>query len=134
MPEYPETSTNSGLAAGNNAVESGEQGVDLAVSPVQLLGNHQAIRSVVSARREIVDTPLGVPFETGSAEDRSQHPPPSDIVSSTVLESNFIVIAETAAGTLLSRSPGVAGCLAIWQCTHSIGSDAVNGRVPVSIS
>ena len=29
---------------------------------------------------------------------------------------------------------GNAGCLAIWQCTHSIGSDAVNGRLPVSIS
>ena len=37
------------------------------------------------------------------------------------------------AGTSLSRSAGGTGCLAIWQCTHSIGSDAVNGSAPVSI-
>ena len=32
------------------------------------------------------------------------------------------------------RSLGGGGCLAIWQCTHSIGSAAVKGRPPVSIS
>ena len=42
--------------------------------------------------------------------------------------------AETALGTSCSRSAGGTGCLAMWQCTHSIGSDAVKGRLPVSIS
>ena len=32
------------------------------------------------------------------------------------------------AGTVSTRSPGGAGFLATWQWTHSIGSDAVNGR------
>ena len=39
-----------------------------------------------------------------------------------------MMIAETALGISCSRSPGGTGCLAMWQCTHSIGSDAVNGR------
>ena len=44
-----------------------------------------------------------------------------------------MMIAETAAGIFSSRSLGGAGFLAMWQCTHSIGSDAVNGSEPVSI-
>ena len=44
-----------------------------------------------------------------------------------------MTIAETGAGTLSNRSLGGTGFLAIWQCTHSIGSAAVKGRAPVSI-
>ena len=44
-----------------------------------------------------------------------------------------MVMAETAAGTFGTRSLGGTGILAIWQCTHSMGSTAVNGREPVSI-
>ncbi len=33
-----------------------------------------------------------------------------------------------------SRSAGGTGCPAMWACTHPIGSDAVNGRLPVNIS
>ena len=40
------------------------------------------------------------------------------------------MIAETGAGTSFNRSLGGTGCLAMWQCTHSIGSEAVNGRRP----
>ena len=39
-----------------------------------------------------------------------------------------MMMAETGAGTPGSRSAGGTGCRAIWQCTHSIGSVAVNGR------
>ena len=39
-----------------------------------------------------------------------------------------MTIAETEAGTFLYRSPGRVGCLAMWQCTYSIGSEAVKGR------
>ena len=38
------------------------------------------------------------------------------------------MIAETGAGTLSNRTPGGNGFLAIWQCTHSIGSVAENGN------
>ena len=38
-----------------------------------------------------------------------------------------MMIAETGAGTFSTRSPGGTGCRAMWQCTHSIGSAAVNG-------
>ena len=44
-----------------------------------------------------------------------------------------MTMAETAAGTVSSRSLGGTGFLAMWQCTHSIGSAAVNGSEPVSI-
>ena len=44
-----------------------------------------------------------------------------------------MITCEIATGIFSSRSLGGAGLLAIWQCTHSIGSDAVNGSTPVSI-
>ena len=37
------------------------------------------------------------------------------------------------AGDVRQPLAGGTGCLAMWQCTHSIGSEAVNGRTPVSI-
>jgi hypothetical protein len=42
----------------------------------------------------------------------------------------IMMIAETVPGTSFIRSLGDTGCLAMWQCTHSIGSEAVNGRLP----
>ena len=44
-----------GRAVGHDAVEGLEQGVDLALPPVQLLRDHQPIRCVLSAERERVD-------------------------------------------------------------------------------
>src|ERR1700722_14096951 len=49
-------------ATANDAVEGGEQSVNLAVPPVQLLGDYEAIRCVVSARSEVIDPPLGLPL------------------------------------------------------------------------
>ena len=49
-------------ATANDAVEGGEQSVNLAVPPVQLLGDHEAIRGVASARSEVIDPPLGLPL------------------------------------------------------------------------
>ena len=45
-----------------------------------------------------------------------------------------MMIAETVRGTFFIRSDGGTGRLAMWQCTHSMGSEAVNGSLPVSIS
>jgi hypothetical protein len=45
-----------------------------------------------------------------------------------------MMIADTARGTPFDRPQGGGGCLAMWQCTSSIGSEAVNERLPVSIS
>ena len=50
--------------------------------------------------------------------------------SLAVFASSFIVIAETGAGTCFTRWLGGIGCRAMWQCTHSIGSTAVNGSEP----
>ena len=44
-----------------------------------------------------------------------------------------MVMADTTSGTFVDRWAGGTGILAMWQCTHSIGSDAANGRAPVSI-
>ena len=62
MPEYPETSTNSGLAAGDDAVESSEEGLNFGCSPVQFLWNQQPVWRVVFAKREFVDAALSFPF------------------------------------------------------------------------
>jgi len=43
------------------------------------------------------------------------------------------MIAETEPGRFFNRSLCGAGGLAIWQCTHSIGSVAVKGRTPVNL-
>src|ERR1700739_520644 len=44
-----------------------------------------------------------------------------------------MMIAETGPGILFNRSQGDPCCFAMWQCTHSIGSEAVKGRLPVII-
>ena len=49
-------------AARDDAIERGEEGFDLAVPPVQPLGDHEAIRSVMSARGEVVDASVGFPL------------------------------------------------------------------------
>ena len=54
--------------------------------------------------------------------------------SSAVLASSFMMMAESIRGMPFSCPSGGAGCRAIWQCTHSIGSEAMKGRLPVSIS
>ena len=41
---------------------------------------------------------------------------------------------ETAVRIPFNLTHGGVGCRAIWLCTSSIGSDAVKGSVPVSIS
>ena len=45
-----------------------------------------------------------------------------------------MTMAATGAGMPLTRSLGGIGCRAMWQWIHSIGSAAVKGSVPVSIS
>ena len=45
-----------------------------------------------------------------------------------------MVIVEMTPGTSFSRSAGGTGRRAMWQWIHSIGSEAENGRLPVTIS
>jgi hypothetical protein len=42
----------------------------------------------------------------------------------------FLETVNLATGIFSSRSRGDTGFLATWQCTHSMGSDAVNGVSP----
>ena len=60
-------------AAADDAVEGGEQGVDLALAPVQLLGDQEPVRGVVLAERESADAALGLPV--GQAAPRSRSSP-----------------------------------------------------------
>ncbi len=48
-------------AASDDAVEGGEQGLDLALSPVQFLGNQKPVGRVLLAQREGVDPVLSLP-------------------------------------------------------------------------
>ena len=57
-----------GPAPGDDAIERGEKDVDLRSAPVEFLGDHEAIWSVMIARREIVDAPLRVPFGEAAPE------------------------------------------------------------------
>src|SRR5438270_56812 len=52
----------SGCAARDNAVERGEQGRDLALAPVQFLGNQEPIGRVLFAEREVADAAPRFPF------------------------------------------------------------------------
>ena len=52
----------------------------------------------------------------------------------TLLAMSFMTIREICAGISADRSRAGAGVLAMWQCTHSMGSEAANGRLPVNIS
>ena len=126
MPEYPETSTSSGAAALDDAVEGGEQGIDLARSPVQLLGDQQPVWRVVFAKRKLVDAALSFPF--GKAAPKITLDAGGSLVSLLGgLGEQLHDDCETGAGIFFNRSLGGTGFLAIWQWTHSMGSDAVNG-------
>ena len=65
-------------AALDDALEGGEQGLDLALAPVQLLGDQQPVGRVVFAEREVVDASVGLPLAPGSAADRAPGRPRSD--------------------------------------------------------
>ena len=55
-------------AAGDDAVEGGEQGLDLALSPVQFLGDQQPVGRVLLAQREGVDPALSLPCGKAAPE------------------------------------------------------------------
>ena len=129
IPEYPETSTKFRPAAGYDAVEGRKQRLDLGCSPVQFLGNQQPVRRVVFAKREFVDATTSFPFLKAA--------PKVGFQAGCRLVSLLSGLGEQLhddcrdrSGTAGNRSPGGTGCRAIWQCTHSIGSEAVKGRLP----
>ena len=59
-------------AARDHAIEGGEQGLDLALSPVQLLGDQQPIGQIAFAERKGLDAPVALPFGQSSAADRAR--------------------------------------------------------------
>jgi len=134
LPEYPETSTSSGLAPGYNAVEGSEQGIDFGFSPVQFLWNQQPVWRVMFAKREFVDAMLRFPFSKTAPKITLEASRCLIALLSRLGEQLHDDCRNPRPGTLFSLSQGGVGCLAIWQWSNSIGSEAVNGRVPVSIS
>ena len=62
MPEYPETSTNSGLPVLTTRSKEASKVSISRCSPVQFLGDQQPVRRVVLAEREVVDAAVRFPF------------------------------------------------------------------------
>src|ERR1700746_3802314 len=52
----------------DDAIEGCEQGLDFALSPVELFGDQQKIRCVVLAEREITDVVSGLPVTEAASE------------------------------------------------------------------
>ena len=66
MPEYPETSTSSGMPRGDDPIERGKEGGDLARAAVQFLRDQEPSRHVVLAERKSSMRPLRLPFGEAS--------------------------------------------------------------------
>ena len=113
MPEYPETSTNSGLPL---ATTRSKEASNVSISrarPYNFSGINS--RSGVSFRQAgIVDAALSFPFSE-AAPKITLSTGRCLVASSAVLASSFMMIAETEAGTFFDRSSGGIGCLATWQ-------------------
>ena len=62
IPEYPETSTNSGLPLSTTRSKEASKISISCCSPVQFLGNQEPVWRVVFAQREFVDVALSFPF------------------------------------------------------------------------
>jgi len=133
MPEYPEQHQLR-RAAVDYAVKAGEQGALSRAPSVQLLGKQQPIGRVVFAKRKGLDAPFYAPVRQDSAVDHSRRQLQSGSGSLGGLREQLHYDFGDLNGDILRPFTGPAAAfLAIWQCTHSIGSAAVNGREPVSI-
>ena len=104
-------------------------------SPVQFLGNQQPVRRVVLAERELRRCDHATSHSVQTTTKITLHAR-CRLVSllSGLGEQLHHDRRRRHSGMSVARSRGGTGCLAIWQCTHSIGSEAVKGRLPVSIS
>ena len=124
MPEYPDTSTSSGLPLRHDTVEGGEQCVNLALSTVQLFRNQQPVWNVVFAKREIVDVAPRSPTRQDNAEGRAPGPTRSGIAPQQSLASSFIMMAESIARNALAPLVGRNGlsCDMAVHPFHRIGS------------
>ena len=55
-------------AGGHHPIEGGEQGLDLTLSPIQLLGNQELVGDVVFAERELVDAAPALPLRQAAPQ------------------------------------------------------------------
>ena len=62
MPEYPETSTNSGVPPLITRSKAASKAVDFGFSSVEFLWNQQPVWRVMFPKRKFVDALLGFPF------------------------------------------------------------------------
>ena len=117
-------------AARHDPVEGGEQRVDLALAPVELLRDQQPVRHVVRAERERRRC-RRCASHSARQRRRSASTPGRGLVAvlGGLGEQLHDDRRERRRGRPRTRSPGGTGCRAMWQCTHSIGSEAVKGSV-----
>src|SRR5262249_23747362 len=122
-----------GRPARHHALEGVKQRLDLARAAIQPFWNDQAVGYVVCGDRECVDPAVGFPL-CEAAPEVALDTGGGLVTILGGLGSSFMTMAETTSGTSFRRSVGGSGRLAMWACTHAIGSDAVNGRLPVNNS
>jgi hypothetical protein len=120
-----------GRAAPDGPVGGGEQGGDLALAPVQALRHQQPVRDVALAGGELAHGAAGLPVRQAAAEV-ARGARGGLVALFGVFASSFMTTAESWGGTSPARVSGGGGFRATWQCTHSRGSEAVKGRLPVS--
>ena len=105
-------------------------GSQLARSPVEFLGDEKSARRVPFAKREGPDAALLRPRREAALEVAFQAGGGLVALLGRLGEHDD---PETGPGTVSIRLLGANGCRKMWQCTHSIRSDAENGSEPVSI-
>ena len=118
---------------GDDLLERVEQSGHLARASVELFGDQHPVERIVLAERKRVDAATG--FPRGAAPLKIALDTGGGLVAVLgILSEQFHDQLGDRLGDGSRRSRGATGVLAIWQWTHSMGSDAVNGSVPVSIS
>ena len=134
MPEYPETSTSSGLPPATTRSKAASKASDFGFSPVQFLGNQQPVWRVLFAKRKLVDPTLRFPF--GKTAPKIARSAGRCLISllSRLGEQLHDDCRNRAAEHSSTSRMAVSAVVRYGQCTSSIGSDAVNGRLPVTIS
>ena len=119
---------------GHDPVEGREQGLDLALAPVQLLRDQQPVRRVPRAQRERVDAAVRLPFRQAAPQIGLEAGGGLVAFLGGLGEQLHHDRRERRRDVARPARSGGTGCRAMWQWTHSIGSAAVNGSAPVSIS
>src|SRR3984957_12699116 len=120
-------------AARHHTVEGGKQSLGLPPPAIELLGNQQPVWGVVFGQREFVDAPPSFPISEATPKI-TLHARRRQVAFLRSLSQHLHNNGRDGERYVLQPLARRHRLSAMWQCTHSIGSEAVKGRLPVSIS